>query len=45
MDKRAIAGMVSFLVLTSLLALAVPLSLEHARTNKPLADAVWHLLN
>lgn len=45
MDKRAIAGMVSFPALTLLLALAVPFSLDRVQANIPLAEAVQQLLN
>ena len=44
MDKRAIAGMVSFLALTALLALAVPFTLDHAQSNDPLKQAVKGLI-
>jgi hypothetical protein len=45
MDKRAIAGMVTFLGLTAGLALAVPFTLERAQTNYPLTQAIKGLLN
>ena len=44
-DRRAIAGMVSFLGLTALLALAVPFTLDRAQTNVPLTQAFLSLLN
>ena len=45
MDKRAIAGMVCFLGLTALLALAVPFSLDRAEANTQLTQAIKRLLN
>ncbi|MFN3845908.1 MAG: hypothetical protein ACK4RZ_08820 [Paracoccaceae bacterium] len=45
MDKRAIAGMVSFLILTGLLAAAVAFTLDRAEANGPLKEAVQRMLN
>lgn len=45
MDKRAIAGMVCFLLLTGLLAVAVPFSLDRAEANAPLTEALQRMLN
>lgn len=44
MDKRAIAGMVSFSALTVFLGLALCFSGDRAQTNTALTEAVLRLL-
>lgn len=44
MDKRSVAAMVAFLALNTILVLALTCSLDQARANAPLTEAVQHLL-
>lgn len=45
MDKRTIAGMVSFLGLTGLLAFAVLFTTDDAQANAPLQAAILSMID